>query len=118
MDKAPDAFLTTSEVAGDLNVPQHEARFWETAGSPDQADEAEKRAAANSRTSAACFTAGITHHPRGAADPRMQAAFDARPQFLASLAPLPKIRFDRPASVATEYVDARGESSASKPTIA
>ena len=30
MDKAPDAFRTISEVAADLNVPQHVLRFWES----------------------------------------------------------------------------------------
>ena len=30
MDKSPDAFRTISEVAGDLNLPQHVLRFWET----------------------------------------------------------------------------------------
>ena len=30
MDKAPDAFRTISEVAVDLNVPQHVLRFWES----------------------------------------------------------------------------------------
>ncbi|MBN8971462.1 MAG: MerR family transcriptional regulator [Rhizobiales bacterium] len=30
MDKAPDAFRTTSEVAEELEVPQHVLRFWET----------------------------------------------------------------------------------------
>ena len=30
MDKAPDAFRTISEVAGDLDVPQHVLRFWES----------------------------------------------------------------------------------------
>jgi DNA-binding transcriptional MerR regulator len=30
VDKAPDAFRTISEVADDLNVPQHVLRFWET----------------------------------------------------------------------------------------
>ena len=30
MDKAPDAFRTISEVAGDLDLPQHVLRFWET----------------------------------------------------------------------------------------
>jgi DNA-binding transcriptional MerR regulator len=30
MDKAPDAFRTISEVAADLDVPQHVLRFWET----------------------------------------------------------------------------------------
>jgi len=30
MDKAPDAFRTISEVADDLEVPQHVLRFWET----------------------------------------------------------------------------------------
>ncbi len=29
-DKAPDAFRTISEVADDLDVPQHVLRFWET----------------------------------------------------------------------------------------
>ena len=30
MDKAPDAFRTISEVAGELDIPQHVLRFWET----------------------------------------------------------------------------------------
>ena len=30
MDKAPDAFRTISEVADELDVPQHVLRFWET----------------------------------------------------------------------------------------
>jgi DNA-binding transcriptional MerR regulator len=30
VDKAPDAFRTISEVAQDLDVPQHVLRFWET----------------------------------------------------------------------------------------
>jgi DNA-binding transcriptional MerR regulator len=30
LDKAPDAFRTISEVAGDLDIPQHVLRFWET----------------------------------------------------------------------------------------
>ena len=30
MDKAPDAFRTISEVAHELDVPQHVLRFWET----------------------------------------------------------------------------------------
>ena len=30
MEKAPDAFRTISEVAEELNVPQHVLRFWET----------------------------------------------------------------------------------------
>jgi DNA-binding transcriptional MerR regulator len=30
MDKSPDAFRTISEVAEDLNVPQHVLRFWES----------------------------------------------------------------------------------------
>jgi DNA-binding transcriptional MerR regulator len=30
MDKAPDAFRTISEVADDLQLPQHVLRFWET----------------------------------------------------------------------------------------
>ena len=30
MDKAPDAFRTISEVADDLDLPQHVLRFWET----------------------------------------------------------------------------------------
>ena len=29
-DKAPDAYRTISEVAEDLNLPQHVLRFWET----------------------------------------------------------------------------------------
>ncbi|MBL4740430.1 MAG: MerR family transcriptional regulator, partial [Sneathiella sp.] len=28
--KSPDAFRTISEVAEELNVPQHVLRFWET----------------------------------------------------------------------------------------
>lgn len=30
MEKSPDAFRTISEVAEDLNLPQHVLRFWET----------------------------------------------------------------------------------------
>ena len=30
MDKAPDAFRTISEVAEELDIPQHVLRFWET----------------------------------------------------------------------------------------
>ncbi len=30
MDKSPDAFKTISEVADDLDLPQHVLRFWET----------------------------------------------------------------------------------------
>lgn len=30
MDKSPDAFRTISEVAADLDLPQHVLRFWET----------------------------------------------------------------------------------------
>ena len=30
VDKAPDAFRTISEVADDLDLPQHVLRFWET----------------------------------------------------------------------------------------
>ncbi len=30
MDKSPDAFRTISEVAEDLELPQHVLRFWET----------------------------------------------------------------------------------------
>jgi DNA-binding transcriptional MerR regulator len=30
LEKAPDAFRTISEVAGDLDVPQHVLRFWES----------------------------------------------------------------------------------------
>jgi DNA-binding transcriptional MerR regulator len=30
LDKAPDAFRTISEVANDLEIPQHVLRFWET----------------------------------------------------------------------------------------
>ena len=30
MDKAPDAFRTISEVAEDLDIPQHVLRFWES----------------------------------------------------------------------------------------
>jgi DNA-binding transcriptional MerR regulator len=30
LDKAPDAFRTISEVASDLEVPQHVLRFWES----------------------------------------------------------------------------------------
>jgi DNA-binding transcriptional MerR regulator len=34
MDKSPDAFRTISEVAEDLDVPQHVLRFWETRFTP------------------------------------------------------------------------------------
>ena len=30
MEKSPDAFRTISEVADDLDLPQHVLRFWET----------------------------------------------------------------------------------------
>jgi DNA-binding transcriptional MerR regulator len=30
LDKAPDAFRTISEVADDLDIPQHVLRFWES----------------------------------------------------------------------------------------
>jgi DNA-binding transcriptional MerR regulator len=30
LDKAPDAFRTISEVADEINVPQHVLRFWES----------------------------------------------------------------------------------------
>jgi len=30
VDKAPDAFRTISEVAAELEVPQHVLRFWES----------------------------------------------------------------------------------------
>jgi len=30
VDKSPDAFRTISEVAGELDLPQHVLRFWET----------------------------------------------------------------------------------------
>ena len=30
MEKAPDAFRTISEVAEEINVPQHVLRFWES----------------------------------------------------------------------------------------
>src|SRR5437868_1193139 len=30
MDKAPDAFRTISEVADELDIPQHVLRFWES----------------------------------------------------------------------------------------
>jgi len=30
LEKAPDAFRTISEVAGDLDLPQHVLRFWES----------------------------------------------------------------------------------------
>ena len=30
MDKSPDAFRTISEVAEELDVPQHVLRFWES----------------------------------------------------------------------------------------
>src|SRR5215831_5179511 len=30
VDKAPDAFRTISEVADELDIPQHVLRFWET----------------------------------------------------------------------------------------
>ena len=34
MQKSPDAFRTISEVAADLDIPQHVLRFWETRFSP------------------------------------------------------------------------------------
>ncbi len=34
MNKSPDAFRTISEVADDLDIPQHVLRFWETRFSP------------------------------------------------------------------------------------
>jgi DNA-binding transcriptional MerR regulator len=34
MDKSPDAFRTISEVAEDLDLPQHVLRFWETRFAP------------------------------------------------------------------------------------
>jgi DNA-binding transcriptional MerR regulator len=34
MDKSPDAFRTISEVAEDLDIPQHVLRFWETRFTP------------------------------------------------------------------------------------
>lgn len=34
LNKSPDAFRTISEVAEDLDVPQHVLRFWETRFSP------------------------------------------------------------------------------------
>ncbi len=34
MNKSPDAFRTISEVAEDLDIPQHVLRFWETRFSP------------------------------------------------------------------------------------
>ena len=43
MDKSPDAFRTISEVAEDLDLPQHVLRFWETRFNADQADEARRR---------------------------------------------------------------------------
>ena len=78
VDKAPDAFRTISEVAEDLDVPQHVLRFWETPLPRDQADEARRRPAllpARRRRSAA-------RHPpsplwRGLHDPR-RAAHPAR----------------------------------------
>ena len=30
MDKSPDAFRTISEVADELDIPQHVLRFWES----------------------------------------------------------------------------------------
>ena len=30
MDKAPEAFRTISEVAAELEIPQHVLRFWES----------------------------------------------------------------------------------------
>lgn len=34
MNKSPDAFRTISEVADDLDIPQHVLRFWETRFAP------------------------------------------------------------------------------------
>ena len=43
MDKSPDAFRTISEVAEDLDLPQHVLRFWETRFTHIKADEARRR---------------------------------------------------------------------------
>ena len=43
--KAPDAFRSISEVADELDLPQHVLRFWETRVPRHQADEAWRRAA-------------------------------------------------------------------------
>ena len=60
VEKGPDAFRTISEVADDLDLPQHVLRFWETRFGADQAAEARRRPAllpAGRRRSAA-------RHPR------------------------------------------------------
>ena len=74
MDKAPDAFRTISEVADDLDVPQHVLRFWETRFHADQADEARRRPpllSAGRRRPAARHPASALR--RGLHDPRRSA---------------------------------------------
>ena len=74
--RRPDAFRTISEVADDLDVPQHVLRFWETRFHADQADEARRRPAllpARRHRSAArhppsALRRGL-HDPRRAAHP-------------------------------------------------
>ena len=43
--KSAEAFRTISEVATELDVPQHVLRFWESRFAPDQAGEARRRPA-------------------------------------------------------------------------
>ena len=76
MDKAPDAFRTISEVAEELDIPQHVLRFWETRFAqikpmkrsggrryyrPDDVDLLQGH-------SSPAVRRGL-HHPRRAADP-------------------------------------------------
>ena len=72
--KAPDAFRTISEVAEELDVPQHVLRFWETRFRADQADEARRRPAL---LPAGGHRAAARHPPpalrRGLHDPRRPA---------------------------------------------
>ncbi len=81
VDKAPDAFRTISEVADELDMPQHVLRFWESrfpqikpmkrAGGrryyrPDDVDSAARHPASALR--------GGLHHPRRAAHPARAGA--------------------------------------------
>ncbi len=74
MEKAPDAFRTISEVADEIDVPQHVLRFWESRFSADPADEARRRPPllpsrryrSAARRASPALRRGL-HHPRRAA---------------------------------------------------
>ncbi len=86
MDKAPDAFRTISEVAEDLDVPQHVLRFWETRFSQIKPMKRSRRPAllpsrrrrSVARHLASSLRRGL-HHPRGAAHPA-RAGHQDRPE--------------------------------------